>query len=550
MKTEPGNLHVQQVNCFYNYAIGLDVTKVDLLKTAKALLKAGIVRTVCFSDLKAIYLDERGEVKIEWLRPQGRRWDNSWTVRLSDSLPQYTANELSFCLEFAFHERRIEGDEARQAAPFLRAELPPVVLENDELNLPVYPSLKLHADGLMCISFQLDTRWDDLSEEDFIDDVVNLFQRYFKSVWVKAELQKIDGELLLPDVYESEISIGGQRVFDRKARKLVKKMQQTARTTLDDALSKEGRYFDLGGESWLLHQIAGSEDQIEWEGTIDLCRSIYANVVASLVVSTSHRKNDGVVGVQLWQGRPSISIMRFADQPKSKDQLFDKYGQSMSRVLLRSAGMSDTPQLPPDLRLFDDYCLHGNRAILLWTWLRSSGTSDNTWDDPNTRARIIESQARAEHFEYHNIRIARACAIAEDPPSDEQLVYAYETLAKASSVIHKSSQSGEITDALEYLMTAAGTTGLIASGKEQARWYLDERRYNAEKRRARMDRWLTAVFGVVGAAGLADLVLRPLIQATYPVWSDWFTGLAAFASASFLIVLFTMSISAFNKIWK
>jgi len=58
MTTESRKLRVQQVNCFYNYAIGLDVTRVDLLKTAKALLKSGTVRTVCFSDLKAIYLDE------------------------------------------------------------------------------------------------------------------------------------------------------------------------------------------------------------------------------------------------------------------------------------------------------------------------------------------------------------------------------------------------------------------------------------------------------------------------------------------------------------
>lgn len=288
---------------------------------------------------------------------------------------------------------------------------------------------------------------------------------------------------------------------------------------------------------------------MDWEGTTDLCRSIYANAVASQVVSKNYKKNDGVAGVQLWQGRPSVSLMRFAGQPKSKDQLFEMYGQSMSRILMRSPEMTDPPHLPPDLSPFNDYCLHGNRAVLLWTWLRPLGASDNVWDDPNTRAHLLENQARAEHFEYHNIRIARACAIAEGPPSDEQLVYAYETLANADSVIHKSSQAGEITDALEFLMTAAGTTGLIASGKEQARWFLDERRYKAEKQRSRMDRWLTAVFGIVGAAGLADLVFKPMLQTTYPGWVDWFTGLAAFATASFLIVLLAMFISAFNKIW-
>jgi len=546
MSAKSKDLRVQQANCFYNYTIGLDITQVDLLETAKKLLKSGAARTVCFSDLKAVYLDDHGDLQVEWLRPQGRRWDNKWKVRFSDSLPQHSIKDLIFCLELAFHERRIEGDEARQVPPYIRAALPPVVLESDDLTLPVYPWLKIYADGLMCICFQLDTTWDDMSDEDFIGDIVNLFQRYFKSVWVNATFQKIDGEQLLADAFEGEISIGGQNIVDRHTRKLVKKMRKTARRTLYNSLSMEGRQFDLHGEPWLLHPIAGSEEHAECEGTIDLCRSIYVNAVASQVVSTDNRN---VAGVQLWQGRPSISIMRFVGQPESKEQLFEIYGPSMSRILMRSAEMNEPPLLPPDLRPFNDYCLHGNRAILLWTWLRPSSESDNAWDDPNTMPRLLGNQARAEHFEYHNIRIARACAIAESPSSDKQLVYAYETLGNAESVIHKSSQAGEITDALEYLMTAAGTRGLIASGKEQLRWHLDERRYKAEKRRSRMDRWLTVVFGIVGAAGLADLIFRPLLQATYPGWVPWFIGLSAFTIASCLIVLLVMSISAFSKKW-
>lgn len=58
-------------------------------------------------------------------------------------------------------------------------------------------------------------------------------------------------------------------------------------------------------------------------------------------------------------------------------------------------------------------------------------------------------------------------------------------------------------------MSAAGTTGLIESGKEQARWHLDELRYRTDKSRSRVDRWLAVVFGFVGAAGLADLVIQP-----------------------------------------
>lgn len=541
-------LQVQQANCFYNYTLGLDATELDLLKTAIKLLESGIAKTVCFSDLKAIYLDEHGKVQLEWLQPQGRNWDCHWTVKFSQLLPQHVAEDLAFCLELSFHERRIEGVEARQIPSHLRAALAPFILERDDLQLPVYPWLKLYADGVMSISFQLDSVWDDLAESEFIAKIVNLFQCYFDKIWVQAELQRMDCEQLLPDAYEETISIGGQVIVNRKTRKLVKEMQKKAKTVLEESLGKEGRCFDLHGESWNLHQIAGSEESAEWEATIDLCRSIYANAVASQVVEIRNRKRKTPVEIQLWEGRPSISLMRFAGQPQCKDELLKKFGSSMSRILMRSTEIDTPPPLPPDLRLFDDYCFHGNRALLLWTWMRQCNEPEDAWEDENTKSQLLENQARAEHFEYHNMRIARACAIASSPPSDEHLVHAYETLAVADAVIHQSSQAGEITDALEYLIDVVGTTKLIASGKEQARWHLDERRFRNEKQRSHVDRWLTMVFGFVGAAGLADLVIQPLLRATYFDWADWIIGLAAFILASCVVGIIAVPIWVVNTI--
>jgi hypothetical protein len=114
-------------------------------------------------------------------------------------------------------------------------------------------------------------------------------------------------------------------------------------------------------------------------------------------------------------------------------------------------------------------------------------------------------------------------------------------------MIHQSSQAGEITDALEYLMEAAGTAALIASGKEQARWHLDERRFRNEMRRVSVDRWLAAVFGFVGAAGLADLVIQPLLQEIYPVQADWLIGLSAFALASLVVGVLAVPIWVVNR---
>jgi hypothetical protein len=548
MKPYQTKLQVHQVNCFYNYTAGLVATDVDLLKTASNLLKSGIARTVCFSDLKSVYLDATGKIQLEWLQPEGRQWDSRWTVRFSENLQRRTAEELVFCLELSFNEQRIEGTEARLIPPHLRAALPPLVLERDSYTLPVYPWLKIYSDGILTIGFQLDATWENLEEAVFIQDVVNLFQQYFDRVWVQADLQRMDAHQILPDAFGDAFSVAGQEVVGRKQSKLLKKMRRTSRKVLDESLEKDGQSFEIGGEPWLLHQIAGSEDQANWEATIDLCRSIYIGAVTSLVVPRAAQKDKRLRQVQLWQGRPSISLMRFRDQPDTKDELLARFGPSISRVLMRSSAIDLPPALPPDLRPFGDYCFHGNRALLLWTWLRPADSSDDVWTDINTRAHLLENQARAEHFEYHNLRIARACATASSPPSDDHLIGAYEVLATAESAIHHSSQAGEITEALDYLIEAAGTMELVASGKEHARWHLDERRYRTEKGRSRVDRWLTAVFGFVGAAGLADLVVQPFLQASYPQLGTKWLGLFSFALAVSVVLLLAAIIWISNRL--
>ncbi|WP_156962350.1 hypothetical protein [Salinisphaera hydrothermalis] len=546
-KKRTKSLLVQQVNCFHNYTAGFEATEIDLVETAANFLKSGIARSVCFSDLKSVYLDKEAEVQVEWIQPQGRKWDSSWAIKFSEKLPSHVAEDLIFCLELSFHEKRIEGDEAKQMPPHLRAALPPFVLEQDDVALPIYPWIKLYSDGIATLSFQVDTTWDNLDECDFIQDVVNLFQQYFDRIWVQAEIQRLDAEQILPEAYEAETSLGGQPFAGRRSKRLLKDMRRKSRLVLEESLRKGGQSFDIGGESWTLHQIAGSDGQDDWESTMDICRSLYVNAVASLIATPHKSAGQNLRRIQLWQGRPSISLIRFAEQPATKSELFESFGQSMSRILARAPSLPKPPPLPIDLRPFEDYSFHGNRSLLLWTWLRPPGSPDNAWKNDLTRAHLFENQARAEHFEYHNLRIARACSTAASPSNDEHLVSAYKVLASAESTLHHSSQAGEITDAIEYLLEAAGTSRLIAAGKEQARWHLDERRYRADKNRSRVDRWLTAVFGLVGTTGLANLVVQPFLSDTYPDLSDAVTGLCSFLLVFAVVGLLAVFIWVINK---
>jgi hypothetical protein len=171
MVTSPGpggkktRLRIDQTNVFYNYAIGFETTSVDLVGTAGKLLKKGIAKAVFFSDLKFLYTDADGEVQLELIQPQGRQWDSSWEIHFDSKVPTDVATEIIQAIDVSFHEQRIEGPEARKIPPYLRAILPPIVLESDELQLPIFASIKLFSDGIAILSFQLDIALDGVDEE-------------------------------------------------------------------------------------------------------------------------------------------------------------------------------------------------------------------------------------------------------------------------------------------------------------------------------------------------------------------------------------------------
>jgi hypothetical protein len=527
-------MKIDQSNAYYNYTLGFAITDIDLLKTAKIILNSGLSQAIFFSDLKCIYNDDRGNTKVELVQLEGREWDANWKVNLSSNLPQKVKTILFNSLELWFHEHRIQGHESDQLPFYIRAELPPIVLESDKLTLPLYAWIKVFCDGIVILSYQLDTTWSGIDEEFLISTIVNLFKEYFNFVWIDARIQRLDANQVLPNAFSKEMSIVGQAITGRKTKKLLKKMLQESKATLDEDLSKEGRKFEFDNDQWILHKVAGSDQQKDWEATIDMCRSQYTNAIESLIVPNSRRIAADMQDSYIWQGRPSISLMRYHKQPSSKDRLLMEFGTSLSRILIRSPHIDKPPSLPPDLRLFEDYCFHGNRSLLLWTWLRSKGEPDNAWESQNTRTKILENQARAEHFEYYNMKVARACAIVGSSPHEAHLIEAYERLTSAEDMIHHSSQAGEISDALSYLISAVGTADLIPPAKERARFKLDLLRYQEERRRTRTERWIGFVFGIVGVVGLAELIAKPFVLVKHPEISNWLAGLCSFL----LVVLF------------
>ena len=524
-------LKINQANAFYNYVLGFDSAKIDLPKTAANFLKAGVSTSVFFSDFKYMYLDKSGNRKIGMITRKGRDFDSNWELEFSDETPKSIASDLLHSCEISFYENRIQNE----GIPYIRVCLPPIFLEYDEYQLPLFAYVKIYSDGIAILSFQLDTTWDRLDEGRFLSDIVNISKYYFKSIWVDSNLQKLGAKVALEHAFEEQFSIGGKYLTTWKIKQLIKKSKRESQKYLDEALQIEGHSFNLGEVDWQLHQIVVTENNESAELTVELCRSIYCNAISCLLVSEKKERKTSL-GHFMWQGRPSITLLRFEGQPETKEELYKNFSHSISKILLRADNMVKLSDLPPDLRVFDDFCLHGNRSILLWTWLKSKKSSENVWDDVNTSSNLLGNQARVEQLEYYNLKVARACSWAQKPLSDDHLLYAYEVLANSDSMIHQSSNSGEIIDTLTYLMEKFGTTGLVNSSKESARFHLDELRYQSDKAKSRGDSRLTCVFGLVGTASLAQFAVHPFVEETWPLLSKIHGPIVSFGISGVLII--------------
>ncbi|WP_160063795.1 hypothetical protein [Psychromonas sp. L1A2] len=531
-------LKVYQANSFYNYTLGFDSASIDLLKTAEKFLKEGISTSVFFSDFNCIYIDNSGTKKYELLSQTG----NDFTP--NEGMPKSVVSDLHYASKMAFHEKQIKNEESS----YFRTFLPPILLDNDEYKLPIFASLKVYSDGIGILSFQLDASWDGLGESEFLSKIVNIFKYYFKSIWIDSRLQKLDAKALLHNIHEDSFLNGKTYLTKWKIKQLIKKNKQETEKLLTESLQNKGNIFEFGDDhgSWVLHQIVGTEKNKFAELTIELCRSIYCNAICSLIVNGKNEINSPFKQL-MWQGRPSITLLRFKNQPDNKEELYDNFSHSISKILFRADKITKRPERPRDLRFIDDFCLHGNRAILLSTWLKSKNSPIDAWEDPNTASMIFAGQARTELIEYYNLKIARACAWAQNPQSNEHLLYAYKILASSDNIIHQSSNAGEIVDSLSYLMGKFGTTGLINSGKESAKYYLDELKYNTDKIKNKNDRTLTFIFGLVGAASLAQFAVHPLVKETWPLLNDVVTPFVSFGISGITLILLTKILSFINN---
>lgn len=497
-RKQPDHFKIRQSNVFYNYSMGLNIMDIDLLKAGKAILKLGLAQSVFFSDKNFIYCDKNGDQHLKF------------RDRQEDIIDSLSSEDSSILQDYLIFDDLVNDESHLHSnqEDYLRVSLSPIVLEDEVYGeYIINVLLKIYSNGIAILSFQFDAHWDDLDESGFIEDVINLYSRSWDKVWVDKLVQKIDGE-----VYASKQAFGDIFVFagndiNIKGReKIIRKMQKNGLEDLEKALHhSQGKEFSFDDKNRILHLLAGTNDQ-KTTKAFELCVHMYFNIVAKIIDSISDASVDAYTFI--WEGRPSVSLMCFSNQPKNRQELEEKFSNSIRKILNRSSVAMDESIHLKNLRWHGDYSFYGNRSVLLWIKLNSK----NSYDENTLFRSVLSHQARVEQIEFYNMLFARACAWCADPETEEHLFNAYDILINKEKAIHQSSQSGEIVQTINYLMDQFGINLLIKPAKESAVFHLDELKYRSDLVKSRKMQWMTLTFGLVGATSFAEFIVYPLVK--------------------------------------
>ena len=73
--------------------------------------------------------------------------------------------------------------------------------------------------SIVDISFD-ETLKNGIDESYFISNIVNLYQCYFKSIWIDSRIQRLDAEELLPTSFQNEVSVAGDPIGGWKMKRM------------------------------------------------------------------------------------------------------------------------------------------------------------------------------------------------------------------------------------------------------------------------------------------------------------------------------------------
>jgi len=312
---------------------------------------------------------------------------NQFSYKASESPIGYPRELLKQATEMWYHEWKLFNENYRGTYPYLRCFFNACYLKKGPRTIALYPQIKIYANGVYNLLFREIAPTDyTYYLEPFIENEVNLPKLLLDSIEIPPEIIKYKGLAK----YESALS---NKPIHLKMKEIIfKKHKNILIKNMEILFEKKTKNIQSGDFSFKV---------IPFKSKSDLYLDNLCRIIISAFTYTLNQKNNYYLG-SFWTLRPSVYILDFINQPSTSSEIIEEFGDQLGKIMSRVSTIQANEFrsfLGKNLREnFEDYTLHINEALTLWT-ISKKGLVP-TKNDPNRGNIIYEKQVQVEAIDH------------------------------------------------------------------------------------------------------------------------------------------------------
>lgn len=506
---------------------------VDLVATCEAAVRSGFADAAMHVD-GTIWWYARDGLSRGHCELQRQGYESSANVRLPEGLEGY---QQQFAYEFAalrFFELLHLSPVVLDRLDYARISLGPIAVRRNGVDTPLYCHIKIYACGVFQLLLRRVSGGSCLAARELIEQEVNLYAKWFDRVWLPTGLVRCYWTSLVDGTYPGIRNLRTRRAFHDQIAIRVPGLSMT--TPIGDWS------FELCDPS-LLGYSESEDDDLPTSSTRLNLNDVRAMVITGLTQAVRSTTGTALVHGNYWNARPQTFITDVEGGAAGSATLaIERFSHQMGLILARvaSAPRSTAERtLGPNLRFFDDFCVHVNEGGGLW--LFSSLARKGIKIGPNDDELVLSGQSKAEFVDYVN---AEAHRLAEEAinriRSFEDVVRVRVGLRELDTSMRSVSQYGELKEYFDAAWAHLRIVDTVQSAERDLQLQtavLEERtgRYSR-----RLGYSLAIVFGLVGASGISEKLIEPAFK-HWKVFAPGSSllGAAAYLAASLIMLLLT-----------
>jgi hypothetical protein len=409
---------------------------------ATALVKSGVAEVAQTSDGQ-VYLLRDDEVKKTTCTVNVSPSGESALVQcdlLHDGT--YASEGVHQFAVMSYRENWLMSSYLHEYAPFVRLLLNPVVMENEEQSVVLYPQMKLYGNGVAILHFRL-------FSPDGGSDSATLINLHLNLFTMTATRLMVPPSVLLQYDAGAALSAVTSR---RHAKNVLEAFEQHIAGHVDRATRMDTEDFSFGLVDAPLDQYIG-----EKVGTFGFVRDLYMQAVSRVIAPKrkAFRETGGY-----WSSRPTVFLFDYTRQPARFREEDEVLNRDFASILLRVPDVS--PQVAArtrldNLRVFDDCRWYIDEAVNLLAVSSEYEQSHTDEPDPNHGQLVYDKMVQVEAMEFIRYTHRKMLENATKPKSGPDETQAdWRAVQAMEFVLTDPSNVGEVTDTIRHYEDITG----------------------------------------------------------------------------------------------